>query len=529
MVILLGLHNFYVVTTIWRKKEINRKYLILAFATAIIWSFIFLFSFFGNFNMYFILFLGYLCAVVYNVKVFGILEDKGRLAKAILVYNILGALIVLLKVLSGHGIDFTGLFSSVTHVLTLSHSLFQMLNFSFLQIFYPTLFIPPILLNPKKPKRLLSRIGVKTVKVCASYAVIFMVLASIPSVLMISSFSHIPVFADYKQTPMKFGVKVNSFANEAETMGDWEELLSTEIEIAKALGLDYMEFYVDRSYLEDASKTQKLTEGLKKVKEEGFGIILACMGSTDWFFNSPSVDFHNRTMRQDAVTLAEFHPDYLILIVEPFARHNGMMLQEPLSIQEWVSIINETALDVKAIDSQIKVAVTIAVGEEGLNLFKALQTGNLDAVGVDVHPFHADMVDVVCEYAESASPEKELWVYEFGMETYNFGEETQAKYMGYLPKIASDLQFFGVVQYDIMDNPQSQLGLVYANGEKKLGFYAYKNAIERIRGNYPDFSEVLEEKQKDNGIFILILVFIFSYIVLGKIKDRKMSKLPVSR
>jgi hypothetical protein len=223
-------------------------------------------------------------------------------------------------------------------------------------------------------------------------------------------------------------------------------------------------------------------------------------------------------MRNDALELATFHPDYLIVIVEPLARHNGMILSEPVSVEEWVSTINETALQVKMIDENIKVAVSIAAAEqEGLNLFRNLQDSTLDAVGIDVHPSHLDMVDIIYEYAQSHHT-KELWVFEFGMETYNFGEETQARYMSYLPKIVSDLHFSGVVQYDIMDNPQSQLGLVYTNGEKKLGFYAYKNAIERIRGNHFDFSEVIQEKQKDNGIFVLILILVVSYAVLRRIK-----------
>jgi hypothetical protein len=83
-----------------------------------------------------------------------------------------------------------------------------------------------------------------------------------------------------------------------------------------------------------------------------------------------------------------------------------------------------------------------------------------------------------------------------GWKEFQCKEESQAEYMSYLPKIASDLHFSGVVQYDIMDNPQSQLGLVYTNGERKLGFYAYKNAIERIRGNCFDFSGVIQEKKR---------------------------------
>jgi len=516
VVILLGLHNLYVTVAVWKRKI--RNLAVLAFLASVIWSIFFLFSFFGNFNVYTILFIGYLCAVVYNFKIFTLSEDKGGITKVILFYNFLGASVVFLKMLSGHGIDFTGLFSGISHTLTLSHSLFEMVNFSFLQIFYPTLFIPPLLLNPKKSKRMLGRLEIKLVKAFACYVVVFFLLAAIPAAIMISSFSHIPVFAEnYTKTPMKAGVKMNSFANEAEPMGDWEELLSKELQIARDLELDYLEFYVDRSYLEDDFKNQKLIEGLKRVKEEGFHVILACMGSADWFFNPPSIEVHNTTMREDALELARLHPDYLILFVEPLARHNGMMLPEPVSIEEWVAIINETASKVKMVDEEIKVSVTIAAADEvGLTLFKELQTSNLDAIGIDIHPFHADMIDVIYEYAQSAHT-KELWVFEFGMETYNFGEETQARYMSYLPQIASELQFSGVVQYDIMDNPQSQLGLVYTNGEKKLGFYAYKNAVERIRGNHSDFSPILKEKQKDNGIFVLILILIFSCLVLKRV------------
>ena len=69
-----------------------------------------------------------------------------------------------------------------------------------------------------------------------------------------------------------------------------------------------------------------------------------------------------------------------------------------------------------------------------------------------------------------------------------------------------------------MDNPQSQLGLVYTNGERKLGFYAYKNAIQRIRGNPSDLSEILKEKQKDNGIFVLLLVIISLCVGFKRVK-----------
>lgn len=508
-VLFLGVNNWAVAVSAWRKKSIMTA---LAFCTSFIWSLLFFFSFFGNINLYFLLFIGYVCAVLYNVKIF-ILEDKGRLTKVILFYNGLGCLIIFLRVLSGHGIDFTGVFSGVFHTITLSHTLFEMITFFFLQIFYPTMFIPPILLN-QKPKRFISRVGTKAVKGIAVYAVVLILCLMVPAGVMISSFADIPVFEkEYAQAPVHFGVKVNSFANEAETMEDWEELLLQEIAIAKELDLDYMEFYVDKSYIDEMN--QQLGEGLNRVREEGFGIILGCMGSPDWLFNPVPLEEHNNTMRNDALALAAFHPDYLIVIVEPIARHNSMLLQNPLSVEEWVSLINGIALQVRAIDEHVKVAVALAATEEGLTLFEALQTSHIDAVGIDVHPFHKDMVDIMYVYAHKA--QKELWVFEFGMETYNFGEETQAKYMGYLPKIASDLHFSGVVQYDIMDNPYSQLGLVYTTGEKKLGFYAYKNAIERIRGSQPDFSEMLKEKQKDN-MFMLILILIFSYLILRRIK-----------
>lgn len=517
-VVIVGLHNLYTAVLIWKTKEINRNIVGLAFLASIIWSVFFLFAFFSNVNAYFILVIGYLCALVYTVKIIKI-SGTHRFRKVILVYNILGASVIFLKMLSGYGIDFTGIFSGISHTVTLSHSLFEMVNFSFLQIFYPTLFIPPLLINPKKPQRMLGKIGDKMVKVMVGYAVTFLVFMSIPAAIMISSFSDIPVFTeDYTQTPMKFGVKVNSFANEAESMGNWEELFLKELQIAKELRLDYLDFYVDRSYLEDSSKTLRLREGLTRTREEGFGTILACMGSPDWLFNPPSLEVHNRIMQEDALKLAQFHPDYLILVVEPFARHNGMMLPEPVSVEDWVTTINETASQVKMLDENIRVAVTIAAAEkEGLTLFQRLQNSDLDAVGIDVHPFHKDMIDIIYEYAQCLH-DKELWVFEFGMETYNFGEETQARYMCYLPKIASDLHFSGVVQYDIMDNPQSQLGLVYTNGERKLGFYTYKNAIERIRGSYFDLSGIIQEKKKDNGILVLIFVLFLSCVGLRRMK-----------
>lgn len=501
------------------KREVSRQVATLAILTCI-WFILFLFSFFSSFKIYLILFLGYLCAIACNLKIFKHSKDKGRLNKIIIFYNFLGASVIFLRMLSGTGVDFTGFTSSVSHTLTLSHTLFEMFNFFFLQIFYPALFPPPILLKLKKSERILGKLENKVVKVFAVYAVFFILLASIPSIIMISSFSTFSVFEEnYKKTSMKFGSKVNSFANEAESMGDWEELLSKEIEIARELGLDYMDFYIDQSYVEDVDEGRKLKEGIKRVKEANLNVILACAGSNEWSLNPPTLAEHNKAMLECALELAKFHPDYLIIFVEPIARHNGIMLKEPLSTKEWIQIINKTALKVKNIDEKTRVSITIAADEKGFELFKNLQNSNLDAIGIDVHPFHADMIEVIYEYSEVA--EKEIWVFEFGMESYNFGEETQARYMSHLPKIASDLGFSGVVQYDIMDNPQSQMGLVYRNGERKLGFFAYKNAIERIRGKSSDFSWVLEEKQRDNGVILVILLLLFSYIffrVLKKIK-----------
>ncbi|MBU7017180.1 MAG: hypothetical protein HXS44_06690 [Theionarchaea archaeon] len=518
-VIVIGLHNLYTAIVVWKAKEIKRI-IVLAFLASIIWSLFFLFVFFSNSNAHAILFIGYLCALIYSVEVLNISTTR-RIGKVILIYNILGTSIVALKMLSGYGIDFTGIFSGISHTITLSHSLFEMVNFSFLQIFYPTLLIPPVLFNPKKSHRMLGKVGSIMAKIMVGYAITSLVLMCIPAFIMISSFSEIPVYSeDYRQTPMKFGVKVNSFANEAKNLGDWEELLLKELQIADELRIDYLDFYVDRSYLEDSLKNQRLREGLTRIREEGFGIILACMGSPDWLFNPPSLEVHNRVLQEDALKLAQFHPDYLIIVVEPLARHNGMMLKEPMPIETWVLMINETASKVKMLDENIKVAATIAAAEEeGLALFLKLQNSNLDAVGIDVHPFHADMIDIVYGYHHSVHT-KELWVFEFGMETYNFGEETQARYMSYLPKVASDLNLSGVVQYDIMDNPQSQLGLVYPNGERKLGFYSYKNAIEKVRGNHFDFSEIMLEKEKDNGILVLIAISIFSCVVLKRMKTR---------
>ncbi len=531
LTVLISLYNLYIASTAWKKRgEIGKRSAFFAFGAGVIWLSFFSVPLLLNISsptILFILFISYIFAITYNLKIFSHSEEKGKkISKLIIFYNLLGAAIIFLNFLAKAGIDFTGLASIINHTFTLSHTLFQMTNFFFLQIFNPVLFIPPVLLGMKKPEKIIEKALTNIVKIYVVYAVVFILIASIASIFMLSSFSKLPVFReDYQLTEMVFGSKILSFSNEAKGAGEWRKLLTNDIEVAKDLGLDYVDLYVDLSYIENPSKKQNLVEGVRIIKNSGLKTILACAGSEEWYMDKPSLEEHDRAMKNCAIELAKLNPDYVILFVEPNERHNALMLPEPYSPQAYRKLTEEIIAEIRKINNRTKTAITIATGnEESFEFFKELQNTNIDAIGLDIHPFTAGMIDVFYKYIKTANFEKEIWVFEFGIETQNFGEEIQARYMSLMPKLASDAGVTGVVQWEMLDNPQSQMGLVYQSGKKKLGFHAYKNAIERTQGNSYDYSRALKEKQVNNTFFLIIFLLILAFLAFIAIKRLKKQK-----
>jgi hypothetical protein len=94
---------------------------------------------------------------------------------------------------------------------------------------------------------------------------------------------------------------------------------------------------------------------------------------------------------------------------------------------------------------------------------------------------------------QSSSSTLEFWISEVGMESFNFGENAQAKFLGKVLSMASlpaEIDAAGICIVSMSDNIgitvdrgiTNHLGLIYFNGRKKKAFDAVTFAFGTIQG-----------------------------------------------
>ncbi|NHJ86627.1 MAG: hypothetical protein FK734_14265 [Asgard group archaeon] len=153
---------------------------------------------------------------------------------------------------------------------------------------------------------------------------------------------------------------------------------------------------------------------------------------------------------------------------------------------------------IKSISPNTKIVSTVLTVSDGLPVFEELLTNttlSLDAVGVVFYPVYFGWrLNKLREFAElygSVTTSKDFWISEIGMETLNFGEDAQAKFIAKMLSLASNPNEFnvsGIAIHSLKDNwgytldrgLVSHFGLVYYNDGKKKAFDAVSYAFGKI-------------------------------------------------
>ena len=167
-----------------------------------------------------------------------------------------------------------------------------------------------------------------------------------------------------------------------------------------------------------------------------------------------------------------------------------MNLGRAMPTSTWVGAIEAAAADVKAASPSTRVLVEVADGPQGPELFEALlrASANVDAVGFDLYPGSAADLGTVDAYdaLARAHPGKEFWISEFGLESIQFGEEAQARFIAAIVSRATTRwSVAGLCLWSLEDNTGvgmspwllTGLGVVSYAGRLKPGFLAYQSAI----------------------------------------------------
>ncbi|MHA1243232.1 MAG: hypothetical protein ACTSP7_01545 [Candidatus Heimdallarchaeota archaeon] len=275
---------------------------------------------------------------------------------------------------------------------------------------------------------------------------------------------------------------------------DWEEKLIEELQWTKQIHATHIRYDIQSSVLSRNESLIILDEGLQIVKDGGLELIICLLGEY-----SITKQVYYNTIYEDATLVTDrFDPDYLIVYNEM----NGELfssLGEAATYDELITELINVTNKIKTLDPGITVATSVLAVGDGLDLFEKLlnDTIPIDIVGIDFFPlFFGWRTNTLLEYAsihEQSGSSKEFWLTEFGMETLNYGEEAQVRFLAKILSMASDpsgLNADGICIRSLIDNVgftvergiTSHFGLRYFNGRKKKAFDGIKFGFELIHG-----------------------------------------------
>ena len=272
----------------------------------------------------------------------------------------------------------------------------------------------------------------------------------------------------------------------------WDTELQNEIDLALELHATHLRYNIKSRALNNTNSKQILDTGITTIRNNGLKLILVASG--DLFFE---IKASINNIYNDAVTLAQdYQPDYLVVYNEL----NGELLNnvnEFSTIEDWLPAIANISNKIKSISPTTKVVSSMLATRNSASDFQKLIDYNtsLDVISVGFYPiffgWRFNLLQEYCSAFHQANTGKDLWIGETGVESLNYGEGAQARYLAKVLDLASksnELNADGICIKSLIDNHgytaekgiTSHMGLVYFNGRKKRAFVAVKYAAEVI-------------------------------------------------
>ncbi|MHA1212006.1 MAG: hypothetical protein ACTSSH_06060, partial [Candidatus Heimdallarchaeota archaeon] len=275
----------------------------------------------------------------------------------------------------------------------------------------------------------------------------------------------------------------------------WDEDLDDEIALLKELHATHVRYDILSSALNNNGTLTILNQGLQRIKDEGIALILGVAG--DFVFSRKELI---ETIYRDAkIIAANYQPDYMIVYDEL----NGDLAEfvtESTTIYDWIPEIINVTNEIKTSSPTTKVVTTVMGFKDGFDIFSELLTNsslNIDVVGVNFDPIlFGWRLNTLLEYGsiyQNVTTTRKFWISEIGMESFNFGEDAQAKFLANIiskVSLTEELNADGLCITSLIDNLgitvdrgiSSHLGLVYFNGRKKKSFDAVSYGFGTVLG-----------------------------------------------
>jgi len=444
-----------------------------------------------------LLMLTYFIALVLSVMVARRAAKRGLGHYFVPIYNALGMLVMGIWMAQDGGNPIPAFVAPLGYASGIT----QALNFYFLSLFMPFLFLPPMFLKFEREDRpVLSASGKinmqtlgwgvgKAASALSAYFVGFMIIAAAIGAGNISSFSDEK--PDYQQHPdMKFSIVARSLTAEKNPKAGWQDEVSHEIASAKELGLDYIRYDVRSELVESGEGLAALRNASERVRADGIALMIGVYGRASWPVTLPeSFEAYRAQIASDALAVAPF-ADYVLPYYEPNGQAK-LVLGHARSAEDWAEAIRALTASVHNASSA-KVLIEIAMGPDAIALVDAIEVTGVDAIGFDIYPSNWDEMGKIgeCAAAVDRTLVPEVWLSEFGMECSMFGEDAQANFIRMAVAEASRLNLTGCCLWALQDDtglghPRmtlSHLGIVYDDWMPKMGYAAYAEAITAVRG-----------------------------------------------
>ncbi|MBN1328328.1 MAG: hypothetical protein JXA54_02535 [Candidatus Heimdallarchaeota archaeon] len=304
---------------------------------------------------------------------------------------------------------------------------------------------------------------------------------------------------DYGLKPgMILAIKGNIFSTfdlNGNISADWEERLEEEINLLKDLHATHVRYDIKTQGLANLDTRGKLSLGLQKVTDEGIGLILSVAGG--FIFTKKELV---NTIYQDAKYIAEtYKPEYMVIYNE-INGELGTYLSEAVNYFDWLPEIANVSSEIKILNPATKVITSVLALKDGFTIYKELLTNislNIDIVGVNFIPLlFGWRLNNLLQYGaiyKNTSTTLPFWITEIGMDSFNFGEDAQAKFLGKIiskSSLMTELDADGICITSLVDNIgitiergiTNHQGLVYYNDRKKKAFDAVSYGFGMILG-----------------------------------------------
>jgi hypothetical protein len=303
---------------------------------------------------------------------------------------------------------------------------------------------------------------------------------------------------DYvENTDFEFAVIGNVFSatgTSGSFSSSWENDLVNEITWAKELHATHIRYNIKANVLSNDKSLAILVNGSKYVQNSGLKLILAIKGN----FSYQRIDYLNTIYLLSNFIAENIKPDKMIVFNEINWDLQNKVL-EKTTMDEWIVAINNISSVIKSQSPSTEIGSTLlATADSKTDFVKLLGAEtNLDFVGVNFFPILYNWrFNILKEYSTIYSEiitNKSFWLTAVGVESFNYGEVFQARFLAKILSLASNPTGFnatGVCIESLQDNLgnvieqgiTSHLGLVYFNGNKKLAFQAVKHVMEQIYG-----------------------------------------------